>query len=155
MNLRAIAIIVALLSVVGCDDGRGQAPSIQSRLESTVAAGAATFDFAADTGFAWDRMFIFVPYCQRAPVEKALGFSWPDYSKTTVGVSDGVVLVVFVQGGKVVGWYEQPRNVELGDLSNEKGYTRSEAVFDIDRSSGRGELTARGASTTPATRPAQ
>jgi hypothetical protein len=63
-------------------------------------------------------------------------------------------LVVFVKNGKVVGWYEQPLSIELGYLANEKGYNRSEAVFDVDRSSGRVELKPRVPSTAPATRPA-
>jgi hypothetical protein len=105
-----------------------------------VASGAASFDFAADPAFAWDRMYVFGCYSSRASVEKALGFSWPDFSKTTIEYSDSVVLVVFVHHGKVVGWYEQPRSIELGYLANDKGYTRSEAVFDVDRSTGSIEL---------------
>lgn len=154
MWFRSIAIIVAFLSLVGCDSGRGHAPSTQSRLESAVASGATSFDFAANPAFAWDRMYVFDCYSSRASVEKALGFSWPDFSKTTIESSDSVVVVVFVQNDKVVGWYEQPRSVELGYLANEKGYTRSEAVFDVDRSSGRVELKSRVPSTAAATRPA-
>jgi hypothetical protein len=154
MTFRALTIIIALLTLAGCDGGRRQAPPTRSRLESVVASGASSFDFAADPGFAWDRMYVFDCYSDRASVEKALGFPWPDFSKTTVASSDGVVLVVFGQGGKVVGWYEQPRHIELGGLANDKGYGRSEAVFDIDRSTGRVKLKPRAPATAPATRPA-
>ena len=147
MATRRTAVIIALLTLAGCDSGRGQAPSSQSRLETAVASGATSFDFAADPAFVWDRMYVFGCYSSRASVEKALGFSWPDFSKTTIESSDSVVLVAFVQNGKVVAWYEQPRAIELGYLANDKGYTRSEAVFDIDRSTGRIELKSR----TPAT----
>lgn len=122
---------------------RGLASSTQSRLEAAVNSGAASFDFAANAAFAWDRMYIFGCYSSRASVEKVLGFSWPDFGNTNIESSDSVVLVVFVQKGKVVGWYEQPRTIELGDLTNDKGYSRSEAVFNIDRSTGRIELTSR------------
>ena len=154
MNVRAIAIIIALLSLVGCDNGRRKAPSTQSRLEAAVASGATSFDFAADPAFAWNRMYVFGCYSSRASVEKALGFKWPDFDKTTIESSDSVVLVVFVQNGKVVGWYEQPRSVELGYLANDEGYTPSEAVFDVDRSTGRVELKSRTPATAPTTRPA-
>jgi hypothetical protein len=140
MTPRWIAIIIALLSLAGCDGGRGQATSTQLRLEAAAASGATSFDFAADPAFAWDRMYVFGCYSSRASVEKALSFSWPDFSKTTIESSDSVVLVVFVQNGRVVGWYEQPRSTELGYLANDKGYHRSEAVFDVDRSTGRVEL---------------
>lgn len=150
MATRSIAKIIALMTLAGCDDGRGMATSTQSRLESAVNSGAASIDFAADPAFAWDRMYVFGCYSSRASVEKALGFSWPDFSKTTIESSDSVVMVVFVQNGKVIGWYEQPRTIELGDLPNDNGYSRSEAVFNVDRSTGRIELKTRTSATTGA-----
>jgi len=122
-------------------------------LESAVASGATSFDFAGDRVFAWDRMYVFDCYSSRASVEKALGFAWPDFSKTTIESSDSVVLVVFVQNAKVVGWFEQPRTIELGHLANEKGYARSEAVFEVDRGTGRVELKPQTAVRAPATHP--
>src|SRR5262245_55211961 len=150
MATRSIAVVIALLTLAGCNGSRGQAPSTQTRLETAAASGAASFDFAADPAFAWDRMYVFGCYSDRASVEKSLGFSWPDFSKTTVESSDSVMLVVFVQNRKVVGWYEQPRTIELGYLANDKGYNRSEAVFDIDRNAGRVELRSRIPATTGA-----
>jgi hypothetical protein len=134
--------------MVGCDArlGKGGASSTRSRLESAVTSGAMSFDFAADPKFSWGRMYVFDCYSSRASVEKTLGFPWPDFSKTTIESSDSVVLVVFLQNGAVVDWYEQPRTIELGHLANEKGYSRTEAVFGIDRSGGRVELMS---STTP------
>lgn len=150
--MRVIAFILGLVLVAGCSGGGGNgASSTQSRLESAVASGVTSFDFAADPAFAWDRMYVFGCYSTRATVEKSLGFKWADFSKTTIESSDGVVLVVFVQNGKVVGWYEQPRRIELGHLANDKGYTRSEAVFDVDRSTGRIALKSRTPATAPAT----
>lgn len=86
-------------------------------------------------------MYVFGCYSNRASVEKVLGFSWPDFSKTTIESSDSVVLVVFVQNGNVTAWYEQTRSIELGGLVNDKGYTRLEAHFKIERIGGRIELT--------------
>lgn len=125
------------------------ASSTQSRLESAVASGATSFDFAADATIAWDRMYVFDCYSSQASVEKSLGFQWPDFRKTSIESSDGVLLVVFVRNREVVGWYEQPRSIELGRLANGKGYSRSEAQFTIDRTSGRVELKPN----TPATGP--
>lgn len=85
-------------------------------------------------------MHVFGCYSSRESVEKALGFPWSDFSKSAIESSDSVVLVVFVQNRKVVGWYEQPRTIELGGLANERGYARSEADFEIDRAAGRVEL---------------
>src|SRR6266496_1585478 len=134
--MRFITAIVGLLLVVGCNDGGGRS-STQSRLKSAVASGATSFDFAGDPTFAWDRVFVFDCYSSQASVEKALGFKWADFRRTTIDSSDSVVLVVFVQNGKVVDWYEQPRTIELGGLANETGYSCSEAQFKIDRTSDR------------------
>jgi hypothetical protein len=143
--MRLITIILAIFLVAGCneggnDGGDGGASSARSRLGSAVASGATSFDFAADPAFAWDRLYVFDCYSGRASVEKALGFAWPEFGRTTIASSDSVVLVVFVRDGKVVGWYEQPRTIELGGLANDKGYSRSAARFKIDRASGRVEL---------------
>jgi hypothetical protein len=144
--MRLIAIILGLLLVNGCNEGGddrgggGGASAIRSGLESAVASGATSFDFAADPAFAWDRLYVFDCYSRRASVEKSLGFAWPEFDKTTLASSDSVVLVVFVRDGKVVGWYEQPRTIELGGLANGEGYSRSEARFEVDRARGRVEL---------------
>lgn len=154
MALQRVAAILALLTVAGCNGDRGQAPSTQSRLEAAIASGATSFDFAGDPAFAWDRMFVFGCYSDRASVENALGFAWPEFGKTTIESSDTVVLVVFVQNGQVVGWYEQPRSIELGGLANDQGYARSQAVFDVDRTGGTVSLRPRTTTTAPATTPA-
>jgi hypothetical protein len=138
--MRLITIILAVALLAGCNGGNGKARSVQSRLEAAVASGATSFDFASDGALAWDRMYVFDCYSSRASVEKNLGFSWPDFRKTTVESSDSVLLVVFVKNGNVVDWYEQPRKIELGYLANGKGYARSEALFNIDRTNGKVEL---------------
>jgi hypothetical protein len=85
-------------------------------------------------------MFVFDCYSSQMEVENALGFKWPDFRRTTIESSDGVLLVVFIQNGQVVNWYEQPRTIELGGIANATGYARSEARFRIDRESGRTRL---------------
>ena len=144
------AVIIALLILTACDGSCGQAPSTESRLEAAVASNATTFDFASDSAFDWDRMYIFACYSSRESVETALGFTWPDFGKTTIQSSDSVLLVVFVQNGEVVGWYEQPRTIDVIALANDRGYARSEAVFDVDRSSGRPEVKPPSITTAPA-----
>lgn len=135
--------IVGLLLLLGCNEGGASSSasdggsSVRRRLESAVASGATTFDFAADATLAWDRMFVFDCYSSQSSVENALGFKWPEYRRTSIELSDSVVLVVFVQNGKVTCWYEQPRSIELGSLANKSGYLRSQARFEIARDNGR------------------
>jgi hypothetical protein len=97
-------------------------------------------------------MYVFGCYSSRESVEKSLGFAWPDFDRTTIAYSDSVVLVVFVQSGRVVGWYEQPRTIELGWLAHSEGYARSQARFRIDRAGGRVELKPETPATDPTTK---
>jgi len=129
-----ICLMCCLVLLTGC--GKSKSP-VQGRLEAQAASGAASFDFAAESPFAWDRLYIFAPYSPRASVEKSLGFAWPDYRQTSIESSDSVCLVIFVKDSQVVHWFEQPRFVDLCDLASKKGYGRSEATFEIHREQGR------------------
>jgi hypothetical protein len=142
MAVHVTKCILVMLLLAGCRDAdeRGEAPGaaaplIRSRLEAAVASGATSFDFAAaDPAFDWDRMHIFGPYRTKAEVAKELGFSWSGFDRTTIETSDSVVLVVFVRDGKVVHWYEHPRDAgDLAPLGGRRGYTRTEATFRIER----------------------
>jgi hypothetical protein len=106
---------------------------VQRRLESRVASGAPTIDFAAETSFAWDRLFIFHCYSSQANVEKALGFRWPGFRHATIDLSDSVHLVVFMNEGGIAYWYEQPRTIDMSEIANEVGYLRTDAKFSIER----------------------
>lgn len=117
-----------------------RAGAVQRQLEAAVTSGHEFFSFQSATPFAWDRMFVFDCYTHRSDVEKALGFEWPDYRRTSIESSDAVCLVVFVSGGEVVYWYEQPRSIELGYLANGKGYSPADATFYIARDGERVEL---------------
>jgi hypothetical protein len=137
-TLRRIAWIPALALIIGCID-RTDSP-MRSRLEQAVASEVTSFDFAADSNFDWDHKFVFDCYTSRKTVEDALGFRWPDYERSAIQHSDGVVLIVFVRDDRVVHWYEQPRWIELGGLACDEGYHRTNAKFQISRRDGRVQL---------------
>jgi hypothetical protein len=138
VTLQRIAVLSGLLLIAGCDRDGGAA--VQRRLQSAVASKAESFDFAADPAFAWDRLFVFGCYSSKPEVEAAMGFHWPEFTRTSIESSDSVVLVVFVKQNSVVDWFEQPRSIELGWLANGKGYAHSEARFSITRDGGKAEL---------------
>jgi len=80
----------------------------------------------------WDRVYIICPYNTPEMIQQILGFPWPDAEWTHVALNEGVNLVVFLRAGKVVGWFEHPRNRgELGSLANLVGYARDEARFVV------------------------
>ena len=154
-RLATISVIVLLLiaAVMGLWVQHHRAGLVRDRLESRMAAGAESFDFAAEAPFAWDRMFVFGPYTTQWQVEKALGFPWPDYRHTSINDSKARCLVIFVANHKVVYWYEQPRTVALGWLANYEGYDRANATFVVDRTNSRPALRPPLTATAPATRP--
>ena len=136
--MKLSVLILALLAATGCrEEG---ASAVQARLDSAVASGAKSFDFGSDPAFDWDRMFVFHPYTSQAEVESALGFKWPDYEDSSIAMSDGVVLILFVKDRSVVDWYEQRRTIDFTGLAHGVGYDRSDTTFAIDRSTGRIEL---------------
>jgi hypothetical protein len=79
----------------------------------------------------WDRVFVFPPYTSHGMIRQSLGCRWPDVESTSIDMSDGVNLLVFVRDGEVVGWFEHLRC--RGDFAEEAvrtaGYARGEASF--------------------------
>ena len=144
-----LTFILGLFVIVGCNEGGG-ASSARASLESAVASGATSFDFATDSAFAWDRVYVFGSYTSRQDVEKSLGFSWPDFEKSEVWVQDGNTLVVFVREGRVVDWFDSPPGINLGWIANAEGYGRDQAAFRIERADGRAELKPIAPTTAPA-----
>ncbi len=126
-----LALGVALLAVRGSGGG-SRIAQLQDQLSRAVASGADHFNFGA-TGFEWDKMYVFGPYTSQKDVESLIGISWPEFKQTTVKSSDSVCLVLFVRDSEVVGWYEQPRTIDLSWLTKGEPYMRSDAVFRIDR----------------------
>jgi hypothetical protein len=90
-------------------------------------------DFAEIAPFAWDRVYVFHPYTPHKHIHRTLGFNWSGVARTTIEYSEGVNLVVFVSGEKVVHWFEHPRWEELAELADSKGYAREHARFRVCR----------------------
>jgi hypothetical protein len=63
----------------------------------------------------WQRACVLAPYTGNAQAELLLGFKWDAEGKTSIASNDGINVLVFVRGTKVVAYTEHPRN--QGDLS--------------------------------------
>jgi len=95
-----------------------------------------TINFAEVFPFEWDRVHVFSPYTPHPEIERALGFRWHDIDQTTIEDADAVNLVVFVNKGAVVRWFEHPRGQEIGFLANQRGFARDEARFEVQSVAG-------------------
>jgi hypothetical protein len=104
------------------------------RVSAQVEAEPAVLDFDQFGPASWERVFFFHPYTPHEFIHQSLGFHWDEVEQTSIDRSDGVVLVVFVRGGAVGGWFEHPRNRgDLGALATGAGFPRGQARFRLSR----------------------
>src|SRR3546814_9235511 len=77
----------------------------------------------------WDRVCIRGPYSDNQAAAETLGFTWPVESRSSIGESDGISLLLFVHNNEVVTAVEHPRS--HGDFSNLSGrcLPRDQAQF--------------------------
>lgn len=78
--------------------------------------------------FSWDRLFVFPPYTAPSHIEKELGASWSESGR--IEKLDTFTLLVFVNGGRVVRFVEQPREgSDFADCYRPGGFRPAGAVF--------------------------
>ncbi|MDB5294618.1 MAG: putative lipoprotein, partial [Phycisphaerales bacterium] len=117
------------------------ADAVSAALADAVpASGERTVDLARVAGFDWDTVHFFGPYRTRAEVERTLGFPWPGLGGSRIEHDDGVTLVVFVKGGRVVRSFDHRRaagDYAGEDLARPGGFARADARFVVRRDGGR------------------
>jgi hypothetical protein len=106
--------------------------AVSTALSAAICRGpGATVDFAEVAPFDWDRVFVFGPYTPHSSIHARLGFPWSGVSRTTIEWNEGVNLVVFIRGTRVVCWFEHVRHEELEELADPNGYARQQARFTV------------------------
>ena len=83
---------------------------------------------------AWERLYVFPPYSDTARVRQSLGFVWPGAERSGIAMNDGIDLLVFVAGDRVVRGMDLTR--DKGDFAGafrEEGYARDSARFRVVR----------------------
>lgn len=106
---------------------------VSRRIAQRVAArDGRSIAFSEIAQFEWDKVYCFDCYTGRDAIEKTLGFPWPGLGGSSIEMSDGVTLIVFVWGGRVVRSFDQPRGQgDFGGIQNPHGLSKSEAVFEV------------------------
>jgi hypothetical protein len=111
MNPRLL--ILSLLALCSCTRGGGD---ISSQIEAQFKAGpTAPVNLALVGPSSWERFCVLGPYTNNERAEQVLGFKWDAEAKTSIALNDGINVLVFVQGQKVIEYVEHPRN--QGDFS--------------------------------------
>ena len=89
---------------------------ISSRIEAEFNANAtAPINLALIAPSAWDRVCVLPPYTLNKQTTSILGFEWDSESKTSIGGSDGINVLVFIRNSEVVAYTEHRR--DKGDFS--------------------------------------
>jgi hypothetical protein len=131
--VRRVAIGAALL-LAGC---AGPDRALEARLAGAIAdAGRHATPWRVDgtTDFAWDTLHVFLPYTPPADIERALGFAWPDATRTGIESADTFDLWVFVRDRRVVRWVALPRSAgEFGRMKDHASWRPDRAVFKVKR----------------------
>ena len=96
-------LLVLILGLSACSYGEVEAPSLN-------------FDYAKEpikfveyVDGNWDKVCFLGPYSNNEAASELLGFEWPLESLTSVWINDGVTLLVFVENGSVLSYYEVSR----------------------------------------------
>jgi hypothetical protein len=98
---------IPLRRLFACSSGS----NISEQIESQFKASEATSVNLAVVGPAsWDRVCVLRPYTDNQRTAQVLGFKWDSEAKTSIAESDGINVLVFVQGKEVVAHTEHPRS---------------------------------------------
>ena len=128
--LGLLAFVVILSA--GCRDTSN---SWTPALAEAIAAGpGTTIDLGEIVTSEWDSFFVFPPYTKPEEVHEALGFTWRGAGASGIASSDGINLLVFVTGGRVVAHTSYPRGE--GDFyraARAQGYTPETAQFVVQQ----------------------
>lgn len=137
-------VFVAYLlgSCIGGQSDRQEQELLLSKLKAVVESKQRTNEEVVlrlkdQTGFDWDRVYIFTPYTSMDQIDKALGHTWHGARSTGIDKLDRFYLMVFTSGGKVVHHLRYP--VELGAVIYQygadqkmEGFSPEEAVFRVE-----------------------
>jgi hypothetical protein len=127
---RVLLATVACLIALGCSRTKGDEELSRAIVAKAQEGGGdvTVADVPGVTQFSWDRVHIFPPNTPADKVRQELGFDWPEAGR--VAKHDDLVLLVFLDQGKVVRFVDLPRSaVDLAPAARQGGYNHSDAVF--------------------------
>lgn len=93
-------------------------------------------DLSALITFSWDWLYLFGDYAEPSEIDSIVGRSWRENCYTNISVSDGYVLLVFVENDVVVHCMDYPKNEGyflISDQIYKNGISSEEACFVVDK----------------------
>ncbi len=128
-SLRLMAFLV--LTFAACGDAEVRLDGLARAAEQRATShDGAPISLAKETGFTWDRVFIFPPYTPESEVLREIGVPWDDVERTGIATRDDAVLLVFVRSGAVTAFAMHPRHRgDLAEVRARGGLTPAQALF--------------------------
>lgn len=116
MTARSFALLV-LLTVVGCSDAD---KFINAQLSWLVTKSKeSTIDLSGIGPKGWQRLCFIGPHATNAITKQILGFDWDSGRQSSVGRDEGIILLAFTSGQRVMSFAEYPR--KDGDFTRVSG----------------------------------
>lgn len=130
-----IGLIITAVTVgcTGCSGALRSDARLGSRIADVVAKAELGKAFSAGslTDFAWDRLYVFRPHTGLGDIDSAMGFEWPRDSRTGIGTSDSIDLLVFVKGKKVVRYVDFNRSKGEFTLAGSRSWSPADRFVVI------------------------
>ncbi len=131
--LAGLGIVLGLsLSACRSKENRFSA-ALKAASENALRSNPPRIDIGSVTDFKWDRLFIFGPYTSTNTINSALGYQWPEASRTGLEMSDTFNLLVFERNGQVVEYFKVPRFTDFDAVQSRNPFLFGAATFDVQR----------------------
>ena len=104
-------LLAAGVALVALRPGNDISHQLAAQVRS---AGAAPIDLARLGPPGWDRVCVLSPYADNEEARRVLGFRWDVEGNSSLVMNDGIAVLVFVAGDRVLAHAEHPRS--QGDL---------------------------------------
>ena len=126
-------VLMVLLAVVGCSDADTFINNQISRLVAN--SKESTIDLSRVGPKGWERICFIAPYATNETTNQVLGFEWDSQRNSSIASNDGIFLLVFTSGQRVLAFAEYPS--KSGDFikSSSSCVSPTDAQFrkEVDR----------------------
>lgn len=126
---RCLFCTLACLAIFGCSPKNDISTAIADQLAQTKGT---SLNLSEAVPTHWERVCILGPYSDNKTAKAALGFEWNVEASSSIQSNDGISLLLFVLGDRVISSVEHPRRD--GDFSNlsRNCFSRQDALFFYD-----------------------
>lgn len=117
-----IIIFIVSIIIAGCSNDRN------INLDITTDTGIV--DFSELVNGSWQKVCFFAPYSYNVTAKSVLGFNWDLENKSSISMSDGITLAVFIENQIVVNYFEISRYTDFASFGG-KCFPKKKTRFKV------------------------